>query len=165
MRAFMQVERQITWSCSSACITTRDFCDRTNYTHRAHQDPWVGRAAVRSGSASSSFARPGYHRSNRDRSVSSRVRVLVCNSRCASAWRRARCRQARCAPAYVGGLAAMLDRSCARHRRRTRSGRRKRSTSRTGKHSTGGQFPLSPRDQFLMSLDRDVSSCLCTAQK
>jgi hypothetical protein len=56
--------------------------------------------------------------------------------------------------------AAMLDRSCARHRRTIRSGQRNGPTSRTEKHSKGGQFPLSPRGQFLMSLDTRSAASL-----
>jgi hypothetical protein len=37
--------------------------------------------------------------------------------------------------------AAMLDRSCARHRRTIRSGQRNGPTSRTEKHSKGGSIP------------------------
>ena len=49
--------------------------------------------------------------------------------------------------------AAMLDRSCARRLSRTQVGAEKRSLSAEQRNFRGGQFLLSPRAQFLMSLD------------
>ena len=48
-----------------------------------HQDLWGGHAAACSASASLSLAKAGIQRSKRGRSVPSRARVRVCNSRCA----------------------------------------------------------------------------------